>query len=280
MIKYIFIIPLSFLLFSCQSENKEEAASSNSTPSAPLTLSDHGLLVCQYVYENGLDSISLEDIQQHFNLPEGHEDTIELDQVSLKRTFYFNEGQLEAIKYATYTDSAGMIKSIQELNALKSDISNLLTASTKDSTLYTNKWEHQGISYQLKIYPEEGIDLIISKSVNSGNTDCVGDLYSAQDYLAGLIQQKLNNSILLDTLNAKTFGGITVNCQEGQIQLIYNCSVSKKLKMLDALSIEKRLNSLFNSKSTVKDGMLFWSYSNGELQLEEMEKGFAFHFIH
>lgn len=278
--KILPILAIIFLSYSCKTEDEQnENTQSDSDSIELISLTDHVLFACKYVDQYGLNKTTRNDIEINFNIVGSNEDSIVLNNCILKRSFYFNNDQLEAIKLSSYTDSLGMVNSKADLNGLKTSLSSMFPNSSIDSTLYSYEWINNGISYQLKIYPKEGVDLVISRSSNIETTNCVGDLYAAEEYLNSIIQKKITTNISLETLTEQIFQGISVSCTSDLISIVYLCSVSQKLKILDAKSIENKLSLLFSSKPERKDDMLFWTYSNGKIQLDEIVDGFSIKFI-
>ncbi len=279
-----FIILLSLLCFASCSSNESAEETSSTEAKAPelVTLNDHLLFVSDYFNRNELETTNYEDVKASFqigDLVSNYSDSLTLENTVLLRNFYFEGNQLKAVKYASYSDSAQMVLLKSQFDELNPALTALL-GNPIQSTINASKWVSNQTSFKLKTFPKEGVDLVISSvNTDTAQTSCVGDWYKAESTLTNTIKGQLKGTLSLDTLSPEKFDGITLSAAQNQLFLTYDCPVSKKLIWVDTKSIVSALNAIFGSKPEIKDGMYFWTYPQGQIQLDVVHNGYTIQFI-
>lgn len=277
----IFFLVIGLLLVSCDSSNQEETSDQlASEGNDPMnTLEDHQLFTASFVVENEL--ITKEMIQDKFNVSgesNTWNDSVQLENCSLYRSFHFDNNELTGIKLVSFSDSTQLADMISNLDQTINNINNLL-GSPKSSSLYATSWSKNDRSYKLKVYPSEGLDFVISKDENSQQTQCVGEFFDAKTAFESIVSQLLQDQLPIDTTINQIVPGIVVNYSGKELQLTYECEVSKKLVIIDNSLIINSLNSIAGMKSIIKDDIHFWETDRYELQLSKLQNGHLLKFI-
>lgn len=283
----LFISLFAAIAYSCQpSEGSTEESGvevEKEITVADLTqLEEHLLYTSSYFIEHPLnEGVSFEDITTLFKISDlqpKYSDSLPFENGVIARSFFFQDDQLVALKYASYSDSTQM----ESINNSLPKITTSLVAVLGDiqgQSPHSSKWIAHQTTFQLKAFPNEGIDFMVSKNTTATEkTACVGDFFAAKNELMAIISTQINTGGDLGSSSPLLFDGISILFEVNELQMQYECTTSEKLKVVDIKSIVSSMNELFGQEATIKDDMFFWFTSTQEVQLSQLENGYSFLF--
>ncbi|MCB9188476.1 MAG: hypothetical protein H6600_04890 [Flavobacteriales bacterium] len=281
MIRLLLYLFLSGLFLSCTETGSMQNETTESTVEKKelITPTDHLIDLCDFVKIHSFDKdLPVHLVSEYFNIQSTYIDSISIANTVLKRQFFTNEKLVTAMKFSVYTDSLGMEDTQPQIDLLIIDLENKFGKPFK-STLFTKYWAYNKTEISLKIFPEEGIDLVISTSdQQEQNTVCVGDWFAAKEKLNETINSLISDYTSVQNFQ-QSFSGVSINYSNHEAILQYECTVSQKLIELDKKGLITNLNKILGKSPIEKDGMLFWQLSELQIQLTFLESGFSVKFI-
>lgn len=273
---------ISLAVISCAHEGNIENTETISTEKQKelITPTDHIVDLCDYLFEHPIkNSISKETITDHFQIEKTLIDSINFDNSLLKRTFIVEENTLIGVKFSLYSDSIASFDVEIQINQIASYLTTKMGLAPI-STLYTHYWTYHEMAFRLKIYPNEGFDLIVSRESGLNNiSSCVGDWTSVKDQTTAIIDSLISGIVLNPQHITKEFSGIIFSFKNQEINIEYTCLVSLKLIEIDKKTLISDVNTLLSKSPIEKDGMLFWEHDKLTLQMISTNTGFSIKLI-